>query len=70
VQKRQSSVPSRRSNFIDSFPTGGRLPKNLRLNAREFGDYMSGRDGEEVMKERQEPAITRQKYGKSSGTNN
>jgi hypothetical protein len=46
------------------------MPKNLRLNAREFGDYMSGRDAEEVKAEMSEPAITRQKYGKSSGTNN
>ena len=44
----------------------GRLPKGLRLNAHEYADYAHGlepdQDGDH--------AITNQRYGRSSGSNN
>ena len=57
---------ARNDNFYNAAVSGeGRLPKNLRLNASEARDYFTGQDVEE-----EDHAITRQKYGRSSGTNN
>ena len=57
---------SRTDDFYDAGASkGGRLPKNLRLNASEARDYFTGQGVEE-----EDHAITRQKYGRSSGTNN
>ena len=41
--------------------------KSLRHNAREAADYLTGRDPEDL---KPDYAITNQKYGRSSGSNN
>ena len=56
---------SRSAIFKDNYPKSGKRPKNLRDNCREFADWANGREPEV-----KDHAITNQKYGRSSGTNN
>ena len=55
---------ARSDNFYDSFPTGGRLPKNLRLNAREFGEYLYNQEVEN--EGAGDHAITNRKFGRGA----
>ena len=47
-------------------PKGNRQPKNLRNNANEFSSWVN----DQGPVEEPDHSITRQKYGRSSGTNN
>ncbi|CAB4122255.1 hypothetical protein UFOVP27_130 [uncultured Caudovirales phage] len=52
--------------FLDQYPKNNRLPKNLRLNAGEYAAWANEQEPDQGG----DHAITNQKYGRSSGTNN
>lgn len=56
-----------RSEAFSSKPREGLIYKDLRHNAREAAEYLTGFTPDEVDDSH---VITRQKYGRSSGSNN
>jgi len=52
--------------FMDQYPKGNKLPKNLRLNAGEYAAWANYQEPDQGG----DHAITNQKYGRSSGSNN
>jgi hypothetical protein len=58
---------SRTEVFNSYYPKSNKRPKNLHDNAREAAEYLTGLKPDVADDSH---VITRQKYGRSSGTNN
>lgn len=52
--------------FLEYQPKGNRMPKNLRLNASEYAEWANEQEPDQGG----DHAITNQRYGRSSGSNN
>ena len=52
--------------FLDQYPKSNLLPKNLRLNASEYAAWANNQEPDQGG----DHAITNQRYGRSSGSNN